>query len=278
MAELEEGSRKVRVALVDDDEAIRRLVRLHLELDGRFTIVGQAADGFAAVELVATTTPDLLIIDRHMPNLTGVEALPRIREVSPSTAVILYTSDFDAGTYQAAIAAGALDVVLKEAPGDELIDSLSEVLVRHWSDAAAHPEVKIGPVPSAAAIAWIDNSCKVVAAVREHPEFLDLDVAPSVFDAFTRFLRVWRDMAESNDEFYWKARANLSEVSALLEAWAAIGRTSDERLAELGVRRFVPEGRPFFQAVTHAILTAVQEFDASSELAATLTRQWADKG
>ena len=266
--------RKVRVALVDDSESIRRVLRLHLDLDGRFTVVGEAGDGFAAIELVARTTPDLLIIDRHMPNLTGVEALPRIREVSPDTAVVLYTSDFDAGMYQAALAAGALDVVLKEAPGDELIDSLSDILVRHWTGAAAHPGVKIGPVPSHAALAWIGNATRIVEAVDDHPEVLDRPVPPSVFDAFRRFLRVWQDIAGANDEFFWAVRANPSEVGALLEAWAAIGRIPDERLAELGCRRSVPEGRPFYLAVTAAILDAVQRYDATSELAATLSRQW----
>jgi CheY-like chemotaxis protein len=271
--------RKVRVALVDDSDAVRRLVRLHLDLDGRFEIVGDAGDGFAAIELVATTTPDLLIIDRHMPNLTGVEALPRIREVSPETAVVLYTSDFDAGTYQAAIAAGALDVVLKEAPGDELVDALSDILVRHWTDAAAHPGVKIGPVPAAAARAWIDNAVCVVEAVRANPLLLDRPVPVEVFDALMRFLRVWRDIAGSGDgDFFWAARANPSEVGALLEAWAAIGRIPDEGLASVGCVRGVPEGRPFYEAVTSAILDAVQRFDATSSLAATLQRQWGRDG
>ena len=267
-------TRQVRVALVDDSDAVRRLVRLHLELDGRFTIVGEATDGFAGIELVATTTPDLLIIDRHMPHLTGVEALPRIRQVSPDTAVILYTSDADAGTYQAAIAAGALDVVLKEAPGDELIDSLSDVLVQHWAEAAAHPGVKIGPVPSASALAWIDNACCVVEAIRDNPALLDRPIEPEVFDAFGRFLQVWKDIAGTNDEFFWAARADPASVGVLLEAWAAIGRVPRERLAELGCLAAVPEGRPFYEAVTEAILEAVERHDASSALAATLSRQW----
>lgn len=274
MASESDTSRKVRVALVDDDPSIRRLVRLHLDLDGRFEIVGEAGDGFAAIELTARTTPDLLIIDRHMPNLTGVEALPRLREVSPDTAVILYTSDFDAGTYQAAIAAGALDVVLKEAPGDELIDSLSDILVRHWTDAATHPGVKIGPVPADAAVAWITNAMCIVDAVRDHPEVLDQDVSPAVFESLARFLRVWGDIAGANDEFFWAARANPAEVAALLEAWAAIGRIPEERLRALGCSRHNPAGRPFFAAVTTAILDAVQRHDASSALAATLARQW----
>jgi CheY-like chemotaxis protein len=270
----ETATRRVRVALVDDSESIRRVVRLYLDLDGRFTVVGEAADGFAAIELVARTRPDLLIVDRHMPNLTGVEALPRIREVSPETAVVLYTSDADAGTYQAAIAAGALDVVLKESPGDELIDSLCDVLVRHWTDAAAHPGVRIGPVSSVAANAWITNATCVLEAVRAHPELLDQDVAPEVFDALARSLRVWGDIAGASDEFFWAARANPKDVSVLLEGWAAIGRIPAERLAEVGCTKTVPEGRPFFEAVTQAILEAVQRFDASSALAATLTQQW----
>jgi CheY-like chemotaxis protein len=267
-------ARKVRVALVDDSDAIRRLVRLHLDLDGRFTIVGEAADGFAAIELVAATTPDLLIIDRHMPNLTGVEALPRIRQVSPDTAVVLYTSDADAGTYQAAIAAGALDVVLKEAPGDELVDALSDILVKHWTEAAAHPGVKIGPVPSSSALAWIDNAERIVEAVRAQPALLDRPVAPEIFEAFHRFLRVWRDIASANSEFFWAARANPAEVSVLLEAWASIGRIPDERLEAAGCPRGGADGRAFHEAVTTAILEAVQRFDATSALAQTLAQQW----
>ena len=270
----ETSTRRVRVALVDDSESIRRVVRLYLDLDGRFTVVGEAGDGFAAIELVARTQPDLLIVDRHMPNLTGVEALPRIREVSPETAVVLYTSDADAGTYQAAIAAGALDVVLKESPGDELIDSLCDVLVRHWTEAAAHPGVRIGPVPSAAAAAWITNATEVLEAVRAHPEVLDQEVSPEVFESLARSLRVWADIAGASDEFFWAARANPKEVSVLLDGWAAIGRIPEDRLAELGCTKVVPEGRPFFEAVTQAILEAVQRFDASSALAETLKRQW----
>lgn len=277
MADRDATTRKVRVALVDDADTIRRLVRLHLDLDGRFEIVGEAADGFAAIELVARTTPDVLIIDRHMPHLTGVEALPRIREVSPQTAVILYTSDFDAGTYQSAIAAGALDVVLKEAPGDELVESLSDILVRHWTAAASHPGVKIGPVPAEAALAWIRNATCIVDAVRTHPDLLDQDVRPEVFDALARFLRVWGDIASARGEFFWAARADPQEVSTLLEAWAAIGRIAEERLQAIGCTRYNPRGRPFFEAVTAAILEAVQRYDSSSALAATLKRQWGDR-
>ena len=61
------GEHKVRVALVDDAESVRRLVRLHLELDGRFEVVGEGSDGIEAIGLVESTRPDLLIIDLCQP-------------------------------------------------------------------------------------------------------------------------------------------------------------------------------------------------------------------
>jgi DNA-binding NarL/FixJ family response regulator len=56
---------------------------------------------------VEDTAPELLILDRQMPVMGGVEALPEIRRGSPDTAVVLYTAGPDAGTYRAAVAAGA---------------------------------------------------------------------------------------------------------------------------------------------------------------------------
>lgn len=268
------GERLVRVALVDDSDAVRRLVGLHLELDGRFEIVGEADDGIAAIELAARTTPDLLILDRQMPRMTGLEALPRIREVSPATVVVLYTSDVDDWTYQAAIAAGALDVVLKSGDGDQLVDALAHVLLRHVDEEVDRPTVKVGPLPSSAALAWIDNANQILDAVRAHPEILDTPVSDRVLDGLERLLRVWRDTATSSDTFAWVARARPPEVGALIRGFAAINRIPEDRLAALGCRRPTGEAATFLDALTSGILAAVQQHNAGSELAATLRRQW----
>lgn len=266
--------RRVRVALVDDTDAVRRLVRLHLDIDGRFEIVGEAGDGVQAIELVERTTPDLVILDRQMPRMTGLEALPRIREVSPNTVVVLYTSDIDTWTYQAAIAAGALDVVLKDGEGEELVDALADLLLRHIAEEVDRPSVKVGPLPSSAALAWLENSCLILDAIRAHPEVLDTPIGAEVLDGLERFLQVWRDIATSSDVFVWVARARPGEVGALIRAFAAINRVPEDRLAELGCKRPEGEAAAFLDALTSAILAAVQQHNASGALAAALRRQW----
>lgn len=269
-----DGDHKVRVALVDDAESVRRLVRLHLELDGRFEVVGEGSDGVEAIGLVESTRPDLLIIDRDMPRMTGLEAVPRVKDVSPHTAVVLYTSDVDAFTYQAAMAAGAGGVLPKDRAGDDLIDALADILLRFWSDDLQNPGVKVGPVPSDAALAWIEASRAVLRVVREHPELVDRTVDAEVFDAFERLLDVWCDIAGAGPTFVWAARVKPGEVGALIEAFAAMDRVDEESLAALGCRKSDPTGTPFFQALTGTIVEAVRRYDETSELARRLGAQW----
>lgn len=237
-------------------------------------VVGEATDGLAAIELVQRTQPDLLIIDRDMPHMGGIEALPRVREASPQTAIVVYTSDVDAFTYQAAMAAGARDVLQKDRAGDDLIDALADVLLRFWADDMKNPGIKVGPVTSESALAWIDNSCAVLEVFREHPELLDRPVDGAIFDAFERLLAVWRDLASAGPVFVWAARVRPSEVGALLQAFAAMDRVDEARLAELGCRKVDPAGSPFFRALTSAIVDAVRRYDETSEMARMLGAQW----
>ena len=265
---------KVRVALVDDTDSVRRLVRLHLELDGRFAVVGEGSDGEEAIGLVESTRPDLLIIDRDMPRMTGLEALPRVKEISPHTTVVLYTSDVDAFTYQAAMAAGAGGVLAKDRAGDDLIDDLADILLRFWSYDMENPGVKVGPVSSESALAWIENSCAVLDVLREHPELVDRPVDGAVFAAFERLLDVWRDVASAGPVFVWAAKVKPAEVGALLQAFAAMDRVDDEKLAALGCRKADPAGGPFFQALTRTIVESVRRYDETSGLAKMLGAQW----
>ena len=100
---------RVRVVVVDDDDAMRLLLRLQFELDGRFDVVGEAADGQAAIDLAEALQPDLVVLALHMPGLSVVDAIPEIRRRATESAVMLYTLKTGDGTYQAALAAGALD-------------------------------------------------------------------------------------------------------------------------------------------------------------------------
>src|SRR5437660_12749258 len=102
---------QVTVAIVDDEPDMRHLLRLTFQFDERFQLVGEASNGKEAIALVEREHPKLIILDRQMPVLGGMEALPEIRRVSPESIVVLYTAAADVGTYQAAVGAGALAVL-----------------------------------------------------------------------------------------------------------------------------------------------------------------------
>ena len=95
-----------RVLLADDVEEIRMLLRLTLELDGRFEVVGEASNGKEAVEIVADERPDVVILDLGMPVMDGFRAIPEIARTSPETK-ILVLSAFDPSTADQVLALGA---------------------------------------------------------------------------------------------------------------------------------------------------------------------------
>ena len=85
----------IRVFLCDDVEAFRALMRFTLAEDPAIEVVGEAADGDAGVAGVAALLPDVVLMDLSMPRCDGIEAIPRMLERSPATAIVAL-SGFDA--------------------------------------------------------------------------------------------------------------------------------------------------------------------------------------
>lgn len=81
----------IRAVLVDDADAYRELVKVVLEETGRFQVVGEAENGEEAIEVVAVTQPDLVLLDISMPVMDGIEALPHLRKAAPEAVVIVLT-------------------------------------------------------------------------------------------------------------------------------------------------------------------------------------------
>jgi DNA-binding NarL/FixJ family response regulator len=265
---------RTTVVIVDDNIDMRVLLRLQFDGDARFQVVGEAEDGDEAIVLAGRTSPDLMILDRQMPRLGGVEAIPQIRRVSPGTAIVLYTAGADANTYHAALAAGALDVIDKSGGGaGGFVEHLAQVLLsRSAPDATI--EVRVGPIPTTAARVWVANTKRIIEAVAAHP-----DIAPTVpedvIELFRTLLAQWGDLAEEGDEFRWVARAAPADVSHIVEAWAHIDAMTDEQLDRLGIHWSPPEGEPFFRELTAGVLQALSRHDETQRLAAKLGEQWA---
>jgi CheY-like chemotaxis protein len=260
------------VVVVDDVEDVRALLRMEFALDGRFTVVGEGADGAEAIELARTLQPDLIVLDCNMPRVSGLEAIGPIREVAPSSAVVLYTASADVTTHHAALAAGALDV-LEKASSALFVERLTNRLLDRTADPHAAVHVQVGPVPGAAARIWTANTLAILAAVGGHPEIVDVPV--QTLSLFTGLVRQWQETAADADEFLWMARAPIDEVARVVEDWAVIDAMTDDQLTALGVRWSPPEGQPFFEALTEGVLCALRRHDETERLADRLAAQWA---
>ena len=80
------------VVIIDDLQQVRDMVRLALEVDGRFTVLDEGCDGREAVALCALHRPDIVVLDVMMPTMDGILATPQIKEVSPHTKVVVFSS------------------------------------------------------------------------------------------------------------------------------------------------------------------------------------------
>jgi DNA-binding NarL/FixJ family response regulator len=117
----------ISVALADDQPLVRSGLRMIVEGEPDLHIVGEAADGAAAVDLVATTQPDVLLLDVQMPGVDGLAAMEQIAATDATTRVLMLTTfDLDEYVYRA-MRAGASGFLLKDMPGEDIVTAVRQV-------------------------------------------------------------------------------------------------------------------------------------------------------
>jgi DNA-binding NarL/FixJ family response regulator len=130
--------------LADDHPALTVAIAAFLGENG-FEVLGPVADGRRAVALAAETKPELAVVDYRMPRLAGLELIQEIHKVSPATRIAVYTADADEALAQDILAAGAVAIVLKEAPLADLVRALEVALAgKSYIDPALTKAVKPG--------------------------------------------------------------------------------------------------------------------------------------
>ena len=116
------------VVVVDDTSDLRYLLKILLEMNDQFRVVGEASDGVQAIDAVAEHTPDLVLLDVAMPVLDGLQALPRIREVSPLSCVVMLSGYPSVTAEKSAREAGAFAYLEKERLTELFIPRLLAVM------------------------------------------------------------------------------------------------------------------------------------------------------
>jgi DNA-binding NarL/FixJ family response regulator len=116
-----------RILIVDDHPLTRGALAALLGQNG-FEVVGEAGDGTEAIESARQLQPDLVLLDLSMPELDGLDALPRVREAAPECEVVVLTASGTEENLLAAIRGGAAGYLLKTEAPEKIVEFLSGVV------------------------------------------------------------------------------------------------------------------------------------------------------
>ena len=119
--------KKLRLLLVDDHAVVREGLRALLTSDPRFEVIGEAAEGEAAVAIASELHPDVVVMDISLPGLNGVQATRRIKAQRPDVSVVALTVHEEGGYLRSLLDAGASGYVLKRSAAGELVRALHVV-------------------------------------------------------------------------------------------------------------------------------------------------------
>lgn len=117
-----------RLLVVDDHNLFRRGLVGLLSADRRFTVVGEAGDAGSAQRLAAEHAPDLILLDNHLPGVSGVDAIAALREAAPAARILMLTVSEDEEDLARALRAGADGYLLKTIEIDALSESILKVI------------------------------------------------------------------------------------------------------------------------------------------------------
>ncbi|MEI8105209.1 MAG: response regulator transcription factor [Actinomycetes bacterium] len=140
---------EITTLIVDDHEVVREGLRLSLSRAPHIRVVGEAADGAAAVELALRRRPAVVIMDVRMPGMDGLEATKQLTEKLPGTAVLIFTAYSERSLLTRGFESGAKGYVLKEAPHTTLVRAIEKVAAGEgYVDPALMPQFLSGREPN----------------------------------------------------------------------------------------------------------------------------------
>jgi NarL family two-component system response regulator YdfI len=154
-------SEAIRVLIADDHLIVRQGLRLILEIEDGFELVGEASDGAEAVKLAGELHPDVILMDLRMPGMDGLTAIEQLSEEQPEIAVVILTTFNEDELMVRGLRAGAKGFLLKDTNRETLFESIR---------AAARDETLLKPDVMARLLAQTQTQIET----KSRPENIDL--------------------------------------------------------------------------------------------------------
>jgi len=129
---------KIKILIADDHAVVREGTRQILAKEADMEVVAEAADGEEAIRLAGSSRPDVAIIDIAMPNVDGIEATRKIKELYPGIAVLILSAYDDDQFVFGLLEAGAAGYLLKSVRGNELVNAVRQV---YSGESVLHPTI-----------------------------------------------------------------------------------------------------------------------------------------
>jgi DNA-binding NarL/FixJ family response regulator len=126
----------IGVLICDDNEPMRALLRVVVELRPSLRVVGEAVDGHDAIREATRLQPDVILLDLAMPRRTGLEVLPELRRIAPEARIIVFSGFSTASVAEGAIDLGAVRFLTKGADPEAINDAIEEVFAETMPGAA----------------------------------------------------------------------------------------------------------------------------------------------
>src|SRR5579864_354516 len=120
-------TKTISIVLADDHSIVREGLAAFCDARPELHIVGQCADGLAAVEMIKALAPEFAIVDLHMPKLHGLEVIRKVREANSPTKLVVLSISRDEKMVIEALRAGANGYLLKDGPARHLLDAISYI-------------------------------------------------------------------------------------------------------------------------------------------------------
>lgn len=118
---------QINIVIVDDHKMVRQGIKMLLQVENDFRIIGEADNGFSALQLIYSQHPDVIVTDLAMQGMTGIELCRQVRKCLPQTQCVILSMYSDEPYVKEALNSGAKGYVLKENSVDDLVQALREV-------------------------------------------------------------------------------------------------------------------------------------------------------